>query len=280
MDTANIICDSVSPAGHRLTTIEITIHRFILPEFNTHRIFSRSSASSRAIPVSKQIEKILSNTAEPCKFGVNKQGMQADQDLSGNNLDKAKETWNKAMHSAVRSAEKLNELNVHKQIINRLLEPFMWHTVIVSSTEWENFFNQRCSPLAQPEIKVVADAIREKYNNSSPKIIGDGEWHTPYIQKDEENLSRRTKVKLSAARCARVSYLTHDGIRDTEKDLDLYNKLTTANPPHLSPLEHVATPYKENCVKIISPNKIRLVSVLGNFLGWKQLRHQEENIMV
>jgi thymidylate synthase ThyX len=139
----------------------------------------------------------------------------------------------------------------------------MWHTVIVSSTEWENFFGLRCNPLAQPEIRAAAEAMRAAYEKSNPRPRG---WHLPYLNEDEDGyLNLRICKKVSAARCARVSYLTHDGKRSIEADIKLYDQLTSADPPHASPLEHVATPcpthpYTEN-------------HPLGNFTGWDQLRH-------
>lgn len=140
----------------------------------------------------------------------------------------------------------------------------MWHTVIISSTAygWENFFAQRCSPLAQPEIRVAADMIRNVYDASVPETLKVGEWHTPYIR-EEEDFDLLTRLKVSTARCARVSYLNHDGVRDVDADLGLYDKLVAADPPHASPLEHVATP---------ALGTWELTD--GNFDGWYQLRHQ------
>jgi hypothetical protein len=131
----------------------------------------------------------------------------------------------------------------------------------VSSTEWENFFSQRCSPLAQPEIQAVAVAMRDALKESTPAIVGNGKWHLPYIQEDERELPLDVLVQVSAARCARVSYLTHDGIRDHHEDVNLFQRLVEASPPHWSPLEHVATPATWGPVPV------------GNFQGWHQLRH-------
>jgi thymidylate synthase ThyX len=266
--SAKVICDSINESGNRLTTLEIVMHRFVLAEFNTHRIFSRNSASSRAIPIEKQIKKVLEDPAIPVYWGKNQKGMQAEEELTEDQQKLAMFEWLLARDNAVDFAYHLLNIGVHKQITNRLLELFMWHTAIVSATEWDNFFKQRCSPLAQPEIQAVAYAIRDAINGNIPKELKYGDWHLPYIKFEEiDKYSLEIFKKMSVARCARVSYLTHDGVRDVYKDVEMYERLTTANPPHASPFEHVATPYSETEM-IPEMNKMR-----GNFKGWKQLRH-------
>lgn len=260
--SATVVADSVSPAGVRLTTVEVTLHRFVLAELNTHRVFSRNSASSRAIPVRKQLARVLDDPAVPVEFGANQRGMQAGAPLTGDDHDAALATWLEARDHAVAAVERLQELGVHKQVTNRLLEPFMWHTVIVTATEWDGFWEQRCSPLAQPEIRVAAEAMQAAYDASTPVPLAVGEWHTPYLRDDDGDLDAETARHVSAARCARVSYLTHDGRRDIDKDLELYERLVTARPPHWSPLEHVATPAAAG------------ETTLGNLRGWRQLRHE------
>jgi thymidylate synthase ThyX len=258
---AAVIADSVSEAGVRLTTFEVTLHRFVLAELNTHRMFSRNSASSRAIPVSKQVARVVHDPAIPVEFGANQPGMQAAAALTGAAHDAALATWLTARDHAVEAVEALAELGVHKQVTNRILEPFMWHTAIVTSTDWDGFWEQRCSELAQPEIRVAAEAMRVAFDASTPAAVTDGGWHTPYLQPEDSELDLATARAVSAARCARVSYLTHDGRRDVDKDLVLYERLVTARPPHWSPLEHVATP--------AAPG----VTPPGNLRGWAQLRH-------
>lgn len=270
--SAKIIADSIS-YGNRLTTMEVTFNRFILSEFNTHRLFSRNSASSRAIPIEKQIEKIKYDCAFPVEFGTNQSGMQAGPPLVGEKEQEARKIWQESADLAVEQANKLMELGVHKQITNRILEPFMWHTVIITATNFEGFFDQRMSKLAQPEIEVLAIEMFRVYNESKPKLLLKREYHLPYIQEDEFNKYDLYNLrKISAARCARVSYLTHDGKRDINKDLDLYNMLTTAKPPHWSPLEHVATPCTENVQNIHGVKYPKI----GNFTGWVQLRHEDK----
>jgi hypothetical protein len=260
---ARVVADSVTPAGERLTTIEATIHRFVLAELNTHRLFSRNSASSRAVPVARQIERVLEDPAMPVEFGSRRAGMQAGPALEGRARIDAKAAWLQARDDAVAATRRLLDVGVHKQVANRLLEPFLWHTVIVSATDWDGFWEQRCSPLAQPEIRVAAEAMRDAMAGSVPEPLDVGEWHLPYVQPDDRaDLDDPVLLRrVSAARCGRVSYLNHDGRRDVAGDLRLYERFVTAQPSHASPLEHVATP--------TAPAN----PPLGNFRGWTQLRH-------
>lgn len=262
--SAKVVLDSISPLGDRLTTMEVVMHRFVLSEFNTHRVFSRNSASSRAIPIKRQIARVQEDPAIPLVWGLNQPGMQAGEPLSTDDTKLATQHWLAARDEAVKEARHLDDLGIHKQIVNRLLEPFMWHTVIVSSTEWENFFQQRVSSLAQPEIKTAAEAMQQALASSEPKPLGYDEWHTPYILEDEyRQLPIQMCKQISTARCARVSYLPPEVYnRDWEKDLELFERLRTADPPHLSPFEHVATPAFQR-------------GSLGNFTGWLQFRHEE-----
>lgn len=270
--SAKVLLDSINEQGDRLTTMEVVMWRAVLAEFNTHRVFSRNSASSRAIPVEKQLNKVNSHPAWPVLWAAEQPGMQGGEELTGNDLFDAQGLFAKVHRLTVQEVnDYLNrhpekDRRLHKSLVNRLLEPFMWHTVIVSSTEWQNFFNQRCtrySPLAQPEMRAAADAMLEAYENSTPLLKGGNQWHTPLIQIDDEPLHFPVRQKVSAARCARVSYLTHDGTRDITKDIELFTKLVSAKPMHSSPLEHVAVP----CIG----------SSGGNFKGWKQLRYLVEN---
>lgn len=258
---AKILADSINSSGDRLTTMEVQFHRFILPEFNTHRVFSRNSSSSRAIPISRQIDRIEKNPAFPVYWGMNKPGMQADIELESCDVIRANRTWKKASKSAIKYAKKLEKLGVHKQTTNRILEPFMWHKVIVSSTEWDGFFEQRCSPLAQPEIRIAAEMMQKAYNTSTPHFLLKGEYHLPYLTFQDLNFPNKDKIKMCVARCARVSYDNHDGSFNQIKDLELFNRLATAEPPHWSPMEHIATPLTKK------------LSSEGNFSGFAQIRH-------
>lgn len=298
---AKALADSISPSGHRLTTLEATFPRFILAEFNTHRVFSRNSASSRAIPVAKQLRRLLDDPYVPIEFGSNQPGMQAGPPLSGAARDAAEAEWLRARDDAVRhvlglmtsseivaqhddlracldeAEESLKNppsewLNVHKQVANRLLEPFMWHTVIVSSTTWENFWNLRCHPDAQPEIRLIAMKMREAVGDSEPAQLGLDEWHLPLIGDPDraEAASHEELIKVSVGRCARVSYLTHAGTRDLSADVTLYERLLESG--HMSPMEHVARP--------MTPAELDAGEWSGNFQGWLAHRKQiagEEN---
>jgi thymidylate synthase ThyX len=260
---ARVLADSVSPAGIRLTTLEVRFPRFILSEFNTHRVFSRSSASSRAVPTKKMIERVLENPAMPVEWGVNKAGMSASEILTEEQAELAKEEWLRARDSAVQHVRALQEFNVHKQVINRILEPYMWHTAIITATEWENFFSLRMPENAQPEMQAAARRMFDAKGLSTPTALALGEWHLPLIQGDERVLPIEVLKKVSAARCARVSYLTHDGKRDIEKDIELCERLR--DDRHLSPFEHVATPSGDSAFH-------------ANFRGWIQMRKEVEGV--
>ena len=272
--TAKIIADSVSEAGVRLTTMEVTMHRFVLAEFNTHRMFSRNSASSRAIPYHKIRNRVVDDPAFPVKWASEQKGMQGGDELTEEFLNLSKSTWLVARDKAIDGADLLNEFGLHKSLVNRLIEPFTWHTVIVTATEWDNFFHQRCHPDAQPEMKAAADAMQLAYYSVDPRQYRPychGTWHVPYTDEQTVNdIKARFDMdnhlthleylkKISVARCARVSYLTQDGVRDIQADLELFDRLKGSG--HWSPFEHVATP-------------IQATQWSGNFRGWRQFRKE------
>lgn len=270
--SARVLLDSVSPAGVRLTTMEVRYPRFIHSELMTHRVMSRNAASSRAIPIKRMIEAVREDPAMPVWWGRNQSGMQARETLTPAQQEVAEREWREALADALTHAEKLSssDINLHKQLVNRLLEPFAWITVIVSATEWANFFVQRTHEDAQPELQHVARMMLEAYRRSAPQRLGVGEWHTPLIQPDEMGLlADEDRRKVSVARCARVSYLSHDGKRDVAKDLELYERLYAGGANgHWSPFEHVATPLAD------------AARWSGNFRGWEQFRKRfpQENV--
>jgi hypothetical protein len=146
------------------------------------------------------------------------------------------------MNQAVDIAFKLHTDGYHKQIVNRILEPFAHIKVVCTSTEWVNFFNLRLHEDSQPEIQALADSMSTVMRQSEPKELKLGEWHIPYV-KEDENMSWDDAIKCSVARCARVSYLNHDNSNpDIEKDISLHDKLVASKPRHGSPAEHQATP--------------------------------------
>ena len=261
MITAKIIKDSIH-SGNRLTTLELEYPRYIHSELMTHRVFSRNAQSSRAIPVERMIQMVEESKWYPI-FMMNKKGMAASDHISIYDIDDAQFWWDAAKEDAITAATKLMEVGVHKQIVNRLLEPFSTIKVVLSSTSFDNFFNLRLAEGAQQEIQELAYKMREAIDSSVPSSLDIGQWHLPYIREEEEELPTSKQVALSAARCARVSYLTHDGVRDLDKDYTLHDQLVSEK--HMSPTEHQATPG-------ISDRHY------GNFKGWIQYRqHLESN---
>ena len=275
--SAKVIADSISPDGKRLTSLQVESHRFVLAEFNTHRAFSRNSASSRAIPYRKMRSKALEQTAFPVVWPAEQKGMQGGEELDNQIQQQAREIWELGMMSAVNKADQLHSLGVHKSVINRLLEPFIPHTLLITATEWQGFFDQRCHPDAQPEIRVAAEAMQKAIQESEPAELDYTEWHMPYITPqdwfevdnrfdpefvDWFNLDGPIGVlkAISAARSARVSYLTQENTRDIMEDVKLFFRLRDHVPAHASPFEHVATP------KGISS------TYTSNFVGWIQYR--------
>ena len=274
---ATVIADSINPVGNRLVTLEVTYPRFIHSEMLTHRLFSRNSASSRAIPVKKMHENIAYSPVIPVEWGKNQPGMQATERIDQEQERVAQLIWLKACEDMLTASKKLAgilcvdqygnfvpeghpgsmRLNVHKQIANRLTEPWMWITVIISATNFSNFFAQRCHKDAQPEIQKIAYMMRDAIAASYPKFRQWDEWHLPYLQADEKDLPETQKTRICIARCARVSYLTHDGVRDHSKDLELFERLKTSG--HFSPFEHVAIANNDGYGD-------------SNFEGWRQFR--------
>lgn len=259
---AEIIADSITETGVRLTTLALTFPRIILPEFNTHRVFSRNARSTRAVPTKRLIQEVRDNPFIPVYFGANKPGMQATEEMTPEASAEALAVYLDAARVAADAAEKLVDIGLHKQHAGRIIEPFTWTHVCVTSTEWANWFYLRDHPEAQPEIKVLAEKMKEAMDASTPKLLNQDEWHLPYITEAEIHYPIDIQIKISVARCARVSYKTFDGKLSTaEKDIELYDKLS-GDPPHLSPLEHVATPdpYFEE------------THLSGNLNGWVQFR--------
>jgi hypothetical protein len=234
----------------------------------THRVFSRNSASSRAIPVEKMLKKVEEDPFIPTYWGKNQKGMQADQELLPSECAWSETTWLEARNDAVQHAKQLLAIGVHKQITNRLLEPWLWHTVIVTATEWDNFWGLRCNKDAQPEIKRIADMMREIYDASIPKEIWSRQWHMPLMTDLSDLIDAGFSIdelcRISVGRCARVSYLTHNGIRDPRADLGLCDRLLQSG--HMSPLEHIARPMCRN-----------EQGFSANFRGWVQLRKDFPN---
>jgi len=261
--TAETIADTLSPAGHRLTTQVLRFPRDIADEVLTHRV-ARNARSSRATPVNFMIDEVLRDPYIPVKWQRAQKGMQGGDDLSPDDTREAVALWLDARDEAVIRARRLLDLGLHKTVPNRLLESFSYQTMIFSATDagWQNFFEQRCSGQADPPMEVLANAMRDAYRSSTPHECGPGGWHLPFIDATERALNdTRILAHVSAARCARVSNTTFGGGQSIDADLVLYAKLRTASPPHWSPLEHPAVA----AGVLERPN--------GCFTGWHQLRH-------
>ena len=270
--SAKIIADSISPAGVRITTFELEYPRFIHAEFMTHRMFSRNAASSRAIPVERTIELIRKNIARPIHWGKNQPGMTAKEEcnalihipfsISTTGDWTREECWWRAGEAAINHAKCFHDAGYHKQIVNRLLEPFTHIKVVLTATEYENFWWLRDHKDAQPEIAELARVMREEYNKSQPIELVQGRWHVPYYGNgvwrpvafrdvvsvhgtfvDENGFSLQEAIAISASCCAQVSYRKLDD--SLEKAEDIYRRLVESEPVHASPFEHQATPIHE-----------------------------------
>lgn len=250
---ATVICDSISEQGVRLTTFEIEYPRIVMSEFNTMRAISKNSSSSRAIPVSKMLEHTQNINLKPIYFGSKKSGMQAGDELDGDDLINAKLFWEAALFDAITWATELDELGVAKEVCNRLVEPFQLVKVVCTATDWDNFFNLRLHPDADPNICMLAYKMYQAMQESKPIKLKTGEWHLPYVNigwngkgemcyaDDDFNfVELEQAIKLSAASCASVSYRT-EGMT-LEKADKIFDMLIKAEVVHSSPLEHCATP--------------------------------------
>lgn len=281
--SAKLLADTISSTGVRITTVELHYHRYILPELNTHRAFSRNGASSRAIPTEKLIEACLNESVEPLEWGLNQRGMQAFTVADPMLEAEGREIWNAARADAIKHASALADKGFAKQIVNRVLEPFLSTRTVVTSTDWANFDTLRDHKDAQPEIRDLAQKVIAAKAESTPKLLGTNEWHLPYIlpedyeavqSKDAAGVVEAVKdllayhpeqwfrsnsdvllAMVSAARCARVSYRTVDGKpTKIEDDLVLFERLIKTQPVHASPTEHQATPWQTRLRESITAN--------------------------
>lgn len=261
--TAKVVADSLAARnGKRLTTIQVRYPRVGHSEVMTHRVFSRNASSSRAIPIETIIQEVITDPYVPLFWGKNRPGMQATEEMDPEEAAVARAQWLEARNAAVRSARELSELGLHKQDVNRLLEPFAHISVIISSTEWGNFYNLRRDAAAYPVLHALGDAVYAAHAASTPLIVCTGEWHLPYVTQEERHAyDLDTLKKVSVARCARVSYNNHDGTTPSiYKDVMLHDRLRASL--HMSAFEHQATPLS------------RSDSRGGNFLGWQQYRQE------
>jgi thymidylate synthase ThyX len=302
---AKIVADSINKQGNRLTSMLLTMPRILLSEFNTHRSFSRNSASSRAIPFKKMCESIENNPFVPVRWQKNHSGMQGteyfeEENGSWNTPSNFEGIWLSARDWMISKGKSLHQEDgrgVTKQIVNRLLEPFMYHKVLVTSTDFENFFALRAEGQAEIHIQELAYKMLDVYNQNEPTKLDEGQWHLPYGDQIDEgkleklfyalygknmtddSLLREAKVKIAVARCARTSYTTIESElkHDYEKDIKLCDGLK--NNGHASPCEHTAkamTDYEyENFTHTYlneDGEKITEYGWCGNFQGFIQYR--------
>lgn len=257
--SCKVILDSISENGDRIITYEIELGKSYLAQFNTHKMISKNVSSSRAIPTTKLIDKTEENPSKILWFGKNQSGMVAEDELGEEEKIQVQALWEEARKTNIEFARKFAELKLHKQITNRILEPYSNATIICTGTDWLNFFALRCKPDAQPEIRDVAMRMLREYYTNKPQLLKPGQYHLPYLRGDDFNEDLETQLKVSVARCARVSYLTHDGERALAKDIELYTRLLESG--HMSPFEHQAT-----------PKDLGDRSYSGNLKGWTQFR--------
>lgn len=254
---ARVVAYSTTSKGNTVATFELEYPRFIHGEVMTHRLFSRNAMSSRAVPVEKMIEQVQFKPAMPIHWGKNQAGMQAKEEITDNlELHNAKAAWIHAAKDAASRASKMSKLGLHKQIVNRILEPYQVMKTVLTATELNNFFYLRRHEDAQPEIKELADCMYEALDQVEPELLREGEWHTPYVDHFKasdgdafleyhvggEALSIEDALKVSASCCAQVSFrVCDDGVGKAKR---IYDRLVESKPVHASPFEHQASPMK------------------------------------
>lgn len=276
-----VVADSINQDGNRLTTLLATYWRGIHAEVMTHREFSRNASSSRAIPVAKMIADIRDNPFVPMHWGKNQPGMQAREEIDSALRPEAIQEWLAIRDRVLQGVDRFTQLGVHKQIANRPTEWCGYITLLVSATEWPNFFGQRCSKEAEPHMERLAEGMLKAMNDSEPQYLECNEWHRPFIMPSDiewansavaaakaDGFDRNVHPeftepwlllnKISVARCARTSYRNHDLTNpNPAKDIELYEKLAKGH--HMSPFEHVARPDG-------------VYAMQSNFRGWSQWR--------
>lgn len=277
--SAEVVADSVGPHGVRITSIVATYPRFIHSEVMTHRVFSRNAASSRAIPPEINIERVRTNPFVPEVFRKRVKGMGQGDELDDQVV--ARREWVLASRRAASSAEKLAEMGISKAHVNRVLEPFLWMTTIITSTEWSNFFALRQpdndDPVpqydhdAQPEFQIVARMMRDAMRESDPDHLDYGDWHLPFVDVDERlsgTFDRATLredwANVSAGRCFVVSYDKLATIMDEPASKSYERSVKGRGVGHWSPLEHPAI-----CCQ---PNDVGIPQFNANLRGWCSLR--------
>lgn len=253
--TAEVICDSVNQfTGDRITTMIVQMPRIILAEIMMHRQLARSSASTRAIPVEKQIQKVRDNPFIPSWWGRAQKGMAAFSQFEPHEIAELKELWFEASRDAIEVAELFKKMGLHKQISNRVIEPFTYVRTLITATEWDNLYSLRCHHMAQPEFQVAAYRMLEAHVESTPQVTN---LHLPFGDRMDPGLFEEDRIKISVARCARLSYDTFEGEINHKEDIRLYESLLADR--HMGPFEHPARAFPRSVF-------------IGPFRGWAQHR--------
>lgn len=293
--TAFVIADSISQHGKRITTLALRYWRPIHPEFMTHRQFGRNAGSSRARPVKAIRQQVWSAPWGPGHWGLNQPGMQAHEEATGWRRALGRFVWRGLAKAAVVGSYALEKMGFHKQLVNRVLEPFTYIDVVVTSTEWANWEALRIHRDAQPEIRQLAEAMHVAMSNSRPVSLARHQWHLPYA--DDPRTQKQARawlmnnpceltiddvlLRVSVARCARVSYKLFDGTTsNVAADMKLYYRLVGSQPLHASPLEHQARP--DRCFRMCAADgKVTTMwdngHLHGNLVGWIQYRKTVAN---
>lgn len=262
---AVVLAKSVNAdTGAEITTLQLKIPTMILAELNTHRVFSRNASSARAVPFKTILKRVTTDPFVPDVWTSNQPGMVGKIITDKGQIEELRTAWIRAMNSAVDHAQSLvNKHDVHKQVANRLLAPFMWTNVVLTSTMFNGFYAQRISDQAEPHMNILAKKMKAASDAKEADVLYGDEWHLPYvIECDYATLDIETLKKISVARCARVSYRNFTGTDSIEADIDLYNRLLSMY--HMSPFEHIAQKTGDKMVRS------------GNFVGWIQLRDKIE----
>lgn len=311
--SVQLLADSVSGTASgqvtRLASYEVTGWRFTLAEWNTHCAFARNSASSRAIPVATMLAAYEKAPAWPYAWPAERPGMSGGLPLDGEDLTEAKELLGAIHHdtfAVVRDYVKSRgeRPRLHKSVLNRVLEPFMWHKFLVTlELPATNFFRQRADASAMPEFRVLAEIMGSLAMAHDPNWLNRGDWHLPYLRPEEvvsgtvlatiggdgpnpdiQRLDDHQSVdarEVSIARCARTSTGRQHDIKSYANETAFFRDvLIGSRPPHASPLEHVCTPdpanelmvdaYDPDTNKALGPLR---VAKIGKFRGWQSYRH-------
>lgn len=282
MQVEVILASATDTGSPPIYTIRLRYPRPIHGEIMTHRVFGRNARSSRAVPVKTMLNEVRTIPYVPWHWGKNQKGMQAEEECNekvtyevdaGDVVTVTREAaWLDARDQAVAIAEGFMEAGYHKQNPNRLLEPFSWIDTLITATEWKNFLWLRQHGAAEPHLQDLANLVAEAMKYTQVQFLTQNEWHMPYITEEEKRLYHTDVLKkLSAARCARISYKPFNGEASIVAELDRYNLLVTDERVHASPLEHQASPDQydpdyPNCNQWEAPN------LHGNLTGWIQHR--------